>query len=59
MASIGWCPQYTVQSCDFTYADDFCQKNYGGQLISIEGQVPRDAGARRYRSIRTPGTPNL
>jgi hypothetical protein len=39
MASIGWCPSYNAQSCDFAYADNFCQKNYGGQLISIEDQV--------------------
>ena len=27
--SMGWCPQYGQQSCDYDYADQFCKDNYG------------------------------
>ena len=56
MASIGWCPSYNTASCDFTYADNFCQVNYGGQLISIEGQFDYDRVAALIPNAGTAAT---
>jgi hypothetical protein len=54
MVSLGWCPLANTaacdgcatagreRSCDFAYADQFCQDNYGGQLVSLEDQADYD-----------------
>jgi len=50
--SVAWCPEYntnpfggggnTGASCTFDEAEDFCQRNYGGQLASITNQAEYD-----------------
>ena len=40
--SLGWCPQYGTQSCDFDYGDQFCKDHYGGQLASPTTQAQYD-----------------